>query len=421
MKSSIGRLSAFIGISLLSAPAFAGESTAPFLRNGHEVLEVQAEQNGPVIATAWVEVVKGGFKKLVPLPGTQTECGVSVSSDGGKNWTTPEYYHHPGFPGAFNPHVVVTPENVVYAVCLSDADDYENGFLNVTKSTDLGKTWSPWREVAAVTHGIPDKPTMTYAAGRLTLTYSHIANTPYGMKCRMKILESDDEGRTWARVATPRFPRTPKTIDPSKFNILGDNTIYALGSRLTKRTHFLWGEYKGDVYGGVWFATKKEDGRFTRPIKLSEEVMDPPLVSLYASPDERNLLAVWYNAHARSPQEIAASVSRDGGRTWSKRILIAKQAFNSAALIGNSGSFVVSYTRYATNAKRGQNVISEFTSRGRDTRVVSEFDFDIENFSYIGNTHALLPQADRRSYLWLGMEWFRDTSYFYIGRVRRYL
>lgn len=73
---------------------------------------------------------------------------------------------------------------------------------------------------------------------------------------------------------------------------------------------------------GNIFSYKEESGKWTKALKINDvdEVAKEALIALSA--DGKNAYAVWLNAKSSKGQNVYGAKSADGGKTWSKNILV---------------------------------------------------------------------------------------------------
>ncbi len=134
---------------------------------------------------------------------------VSRSTDGGQTWTyvcpeIPLTKQENDAPGRFHdPHLAELPDGSLVAVvrydCVGTTGKYlhhEHGLMRVARSTDGGKTWTPFAETPML--GFPPH-LLTLPDGKLICTYarrvgrSSVWNPAHGIYATL----STDGGKTW--------------------------------------------------------------------------------------------------------------------------------------------------------------------------------------------------------------------------------
>ncbi|MGH8279488.1 MAG: WD40/YVTN/BNR-like repeat-containing protein [Gammaproteobacteria bacterium] len=265
--------------------------------------------------------------------------GMYKSTDGGKTWS------HIGLE---NTHViswiVVDPSNpdVVYAAALGHvwAPNTERG---VYKTTDGGQTWKKVLYINDGTGAItlamdPSKPRVVYA------TMWQFSRQPWGFSSGgpdSGIFKTTDGGAHWSNIT--HAPGLPKgifgkagiAVAPSEPNV-----VYALVQAKTENPNKPGGLYRSDNGGQSWTLVNDSSELTQRAFYYMRVYVDPkdastiylPNVNVFVSHDSGKTLialrpphgdnhAFWINPD--DPQVFiegndgGASVTRDGGKTWS--------------------------------------------------------------------------------------------------------
>src|SRR5215472_10450330 len=167
----------------------------------HEV-QVVSGPGGGCLAAAWTDDTM-----LEGIDGWT--CGYSVSLDSGRSWSAPLFHKRRDFAATGNPTIAVDRRGVVFAVSMSVQADYSSGVLELSHSTDAGRTWSPWRVIASKRNGIPDRPKLAVSSnGELNLVFANVELTGRklpALKSTIQALRSTDRGQTWSELRTISF------------------------------------------------------------------------------------------------------------------------------------------------------------------------------------------------------------------------
>jgi hypothetical protein len=175
-------------------------------------------------------------------------------------------------------------------------------------------------------------PWLSFARGGQLLLGSGIANLPhfpgptFGPEPRQVVSRSGDGGLSWSLPATVQFAP----------GVYSDKSAVTADPLRRGRAYEVWDVRSGpDVdTSAAWFSRSSDGGRTWSPPRL---VYDPgqqhvaPLVTEIAVLPHRVLLDVMQVQHSLSnTSDVMAARSVDGGRTWSRPVLIARGSANQA-------------------------------------------------------------------------------------------
>jgi hypothetical protein len=223
-------------------------------------------------------------------------CCHNVSPDGGKTWGKNACLKAQGSGQTGDPTAGVDDKGNFYIGC----EDYSVHEIRMSSSLDGGKSWSDWKSVQAA----PDKPWLAAAGdGVVFLTW---LGTPGGFK------RSLDHGETWEAVKSLGNFSHGTSIAPGLGGLL--HIHYNMGNKLRY------------VRSRDWGATL-EPGRDLADMGTACYDCHPrqhPIVGAACDPTGQVVAAIW---SATMPggdgnDDVWAVISRDGGDTWTKPILV---------------------------------------------------------------------------------------------------
>jgi len=291
-------------------------------------LPLTACSGGPYIVAGdpWLSFAPSGDLYCVGLAGpshSALHTVVCKSTDGGLQWSAPVILDTPDFaPDKTTITADPTDSHLVYAAW--DRLNFKNhGELGFTRTTDGGNTWEPARSIFATPPGQLAQNTqiLVLPDGMLVdmfyLQYQKSPSQPV-TSLGVQLMRSSDKGQSWSApiqavtmqpILQPNSSGETLTVDPDTGTFVRDTTDpeFAVDSR------------SGDLYV-VW-----EDGRFSN---------------------------FQYN-------DIAFSMSADGGLTWSSPIRINqtpiniaplnRQAFYPIIAVAGNGTIGVTYYDFRFN------------------------------------------------------------------------
>jgi hypothetical protein len=325
--------------------------------------------------------------------GGAVDCGYSISSDGGLNWSRaliPNLTQASGgsYFRATDPVAGIDLSGNVYlnTDCATDAN-FNNGEIAMSKSTDGGQTFAaPVLVYSPPSSAVfPDKNWMaintfsgTATAGRIVVTFSRFTSTASPIARTY----SDDGGATWSVAALVHGPGTdaqgsqPVFLPSGKLVIVywkfGTTSLHLvnsddggvtfgspklvtavsqysepsirnggfLPSAVADRIHdYVYVAYQGRVSANprILF-TKSTDGgtSWTTPIAITDNpagsgVFNPALA---VSPDGQTLTAIFYD-HRDNPGsnvlvDLYLAQSFDGGATWQPNIRVTSTSTDAS-------------------------------------------------------------------------------------------
>jgi hypothetical protein len=285
---------------------------------------------GPFLATAdpWLSFAPNGDLHAVAITwnsnsASDREIVVSKSADGGLHWSAPLVIPGSGTvdPPADHPSVTTDPTDArfAYAIWNGAASPHSSAAV-FTRSTDGGVTWETARAIVQTPEQTFIQFSQIFVLPNGTLVdifefFEQQPNKPITLT-NMQLLRSNDHGQTWSAPAnavtmTPLYRPNGETlvVDPNTGRFVHDltNPSFAIDKR------------NGNLYA-IW-----EDGRFSN---------------------------FQYN-------DIAFSMSGDGGLTWSAPIRVNqtpvniaplnRQAFLPTVAVAADGTIAVTYYDFRFN------------------------------------------------------------------------
>jgi hypothetical protein len=282
---------------------------------------------GPYLGAGdqWFSFAPNGVLHCVALAGQAPDAAntlVLKSVDGGLHWSTPIIVDTPDFaPDKCTITADSTDPRFVYAGWVRPIAKKYNA-LAFTRSTDGDNTWEPTRSIVQSPSGQFDYNTQVLVLPDGSLVNMFVVqfqkpNQPVTSQ-NVQLMRSTDKGRTWSAPTVAVTMQTIMRQDTSGFTLTVDPDTGQL-VRDTDNPSFAVDPRSGNLYA-VW-----EDGRFSN---------------------------FQYN-------EIAFSMSSDGGLTWSSPIRINqtplniptlnRQAFYPIIAVSPNGTIAVTYYDFRFN------------------------------------------------------------------------
>jgi hypothetical protein len=282
---------------------------------------------GPDIVTGdpWLSFAPNGDLYCVALVGSspaQAYTGILKSSDGGLHWSAPALVDTPDFaPDKCTITADSTDAHLVYASWVRQISKKYDA-LAFVRSADGGNTWEPTRSILQSPSGqfAYNPQVLVLPDGTLVnmfLVQFQKPNHPVTSQ-NLQLMRSGDKGRTWSAPIPAVAMQTILRQDPSGFTFTFDPDTGQL-VRDTDNPSFAVDSRSGNLYA-VW-----EDGRFSN---------------------------FQYN-------DIAFSMSSDGGFTWSSPIRINRtpveipalnrQSFYPVIAVSPNGTIAATYYDFRFN------------------------------------------------------------------------
>ncbi|MCS6288503.1 MAG: hypothetical protein H8K10_05945 [Nitrospira sp.] len=318
----------------------------------HEVQVVSGP--GGCLAAAWTDDTKtDGMQGWI--------CGYAVSLDGGQSWSMPMFHKRSDFAISGNPSIAVDTHGVVFAVSMSVQEDYSCGILELSSSSDSGRSWSGWTTITSKQNGIPDRPKLITATdGNLHLVFSNVernqrSGTLKRLRSTIQAMHSMDHGGTWSE------PKTiSKGVQRSRWFVDGYQGPAIIeapnGSVIVS-----WADYYGN---GVSFSVRRNNEvEFDSPVWVRLKALPgttllswllgatfgTPVTELAVDATGRNIVITVHEAHAMGPVLLVGS--QDGGKTWSRLSQLTRRGSNVSIAFDSIGRLHAIWTEL-----RGQEV-----------------------------------------------------------------
>jgi photosystem II stability/assembly factor-like uncharacterized protein len=308
------------------------------------------------LAVAAATMFRTGFQTGEPTMGVSKDGTIFVqalagspqvfrSKDGGRKWedVSPKFGERNRHPESLDPFLYVDP-----ATDRVFTYDFLFGCSEISFTDDLGKTWTTTvLNCGEMDHqnlfaGPPvTSPTVGYPNVVYTCS-TQAGATIYSVATQC--LKSLDGGLSWVPTGTPPF-----VTDRQKENDLGIEGYChgAIG-------HGYVGS-DGTVYipkglcGQPWLAISHDEGATWTRVQVADNGMPQTTIGVYeheasvASDDKGNVYYFWMG-HDRLPY---LAVSKDGGETWGKPMMVGPPGLKEAALphldAGGPGGVAVVY------------------------------------------------------------------------------
>ncbi len=341
------------------------------------------------LLAAWQETrfTDGGARSL----------GVAVSTSGGRRWTDAL------LPGltivdggewdlASDPWPTFGPDGIAYynSLLVSDDEDLGTNAIAVSVSRDGGFTWGAPVEIVRDDFDFNDKNSMVADAvagsrhrGNAYVGWdvNVLGNGGFGAQ-RMVVSRSTDEGKSWSK---------PKRLVQSATNIgivmrVGpDGTLYAVWS----------GADAVDTNLSIRFAKSTNGGRrFTKAVKIADALSmgvkgfrsGSILPSFDIDPTTGDLFVVWSDGRFTGADQVAMSVSRDGGDTWT-----------TPARVNDGPAMVPAMTVSVAANRAGEILVGYYTQRNADPSATI-VDYYVNRSVDGGNTFEEGVRVTRKSF-----------------------
>ena len=309
----------FLLVLLAFVSVVQADSGQPFFEKG-----VIAAADKPYYSNYIPNIARLSDGKLLTVWGAGGRSGDrdsrimgSVSSDGGKVWSTPFQIFSTA--GAWNgdPSIVVDGnKTMVFVTVVEDPNVIEKLEIWKTTSVDSGKTWSK-PVLVPMPHKYSDSKThagLKLRDGTLLLPYSWdvwieegmIPRTEGEMNLKASALISRDHGETWqpggdVHVEAPRTSpfSTGGACEPAIVE-LANGELYMLVRTSTTR---------------AWESRSRDGGKTWDSPKPSPLVAHNTPVALWRLDNSPEIVAVWNNS-PRNRWPLTVALSKDEGRTW---------------------------------------------------------------------------------------------------------
>ncbi|MBU2667278.1 glycoside hydrolase [Actinoplanes bogorensis] len=303
--------------------------------------------------------------------------GVAVSRDGGRTWrpaAAPPFTQCAGgnatnggdYERASNPWVSFGPDGTLYLIALATNPLDDDSVMLTSRSTDGGDTWGPVRTLIddddpAV---LNDKPSITADPWRRGHAYavwdrlSGLGSATEPSFGPTYFTRTVDGGRTWTTPAPILDPGPNAQTIASVVEVLGDGTLVLVTDVITPDgVGHITAVRSAD--GGTTWGSSQEIGSLTWAT-----VTDPAsgarirtadyLLSTAADPrrGHRELYVSWQDAafSGGTLSQIAGSVSRDGGLTWTPPSRLSpadRQAFLPQLAVNDHGTPLLTYLDFS--------------------------------------------------------------------------
>jgi hypothetical protein len=223
-------------------------------------------------------------------------CGYTGSQDGGVTWSTNELYG-----GRLNqcgdPVISADPSsNALWRLAMPFSVSPYDSDLDLSKSTDGGKTWGPWVSAVSAGGGLNDKPWFAVDGQYIAVTWTFFGGG------EISFIRSLDGGATWGGKQT--------------FGS-GQGTCVAIDG--TGRTHMGWGTstvkyHHSDDKGATW--SPASPAQIGNGGSGGGTPRSNPLPGCAVSRDGKNVYWVWAGDTGGASEDVWVAVSNDGGANW---------------------------------------------------------------------------------------------------------
>lgn len=364
-------------LALLQAPAAAGDvivpvsaspvyniSQTPQLAEGEEYVAFNPKDSDNLIvgSNQWQPLTFSDSPDYIGLgPSGFTRCAVWSSQDGGTTWSggampeaglgpvsnplpipqVPREFGEPGNVFSADQNTVFDRNGTAWYTCLNFGVTTGVELLNVWRSDDGGRTWSP--PVAAFSQTTDlnrqmDRPFLAIDQsgglndGTLYLAWETIFYDP--VHPEVFVRASHDGGQSWGPIVRVDDASHPSMWDARLFPMVGaDGTLYIVYDSAILATIFPWLPQvdhpslvlASSTDGGLTFSYHWVKRDIARPAPPDED--EPELnefISSMATDTRRaGRVAVAWPELVHGESRIMLRSSRDGGQTWSPQIDVA--------------------------------------------------------------------------------------------------
>ena len=281
------------------APVDGEHVGAAMLERQHEVDAVALPGGGTAIA--WTDDMSAA--------GVSGWTCAFAADDGG--WTTTLRYRHAGYQLSGNPAVAVARDGTLYALCMSVDEGYGKGALDLARSDDRGRSWTPWSTVASRVGGIPDRPKLLACGGALHLVFTDVVlrdGLPL-LSAAIVYQRSTDGGRTWSP------PRELSGIrDPDDVSFIDGYQGGAIECAADGTIVIAWGDYYGRTVHTTTSATAGETFSAPTDVPLGDVLIGTPCLELAVASTSRDMVMTVHEGHAVG--DTHWSRSGDAGASW---------------------------------------------------------------------------------------------------------
>jgi hypothetical protein len=316
------------------------------------------------IVAAWIQ---GPFQNII----------AAVSFDGGQNWQQvpiPFSVCSGGsYLGTGDPWLSFAPNGDLYAIALAGNTSAE---VFVTKSSDGGLHWSAATLVSGNVDLPPDHPSITADPTDARRVFAIWGGTSSGKRGTAVFARTTDGGLTWD--APHRIVQTnPQSfIQFSQILVLPDGTLVDIFEFFEQQpnkpiTFTSLQVLRSADHGQTWSAPinavtimplyRRNGNTLIVDPETGKFVGDPTNPSFAVDGRNGNLYAVWEDGRFSNfhYNDVAFSMSADGGRTWSEPIRVNqtplniqpanRQSFFPSIAVAADGTIGVSYYDFRFN------------------------------------------------------------------------
>jgi hypothetical protein len=319
------------------------------------------------VAAAWIQ---GLFQNII----------AAVSFDGGRTWKQvpiPFTVCSGGpFLGSGDPWLSFAPNGDLHAIALV-GNTLDTRVLGASKSTDGGLHWSPPVLITHSSDPTPDHPAITADPTDARFAYAVWDIDAGGGRGPSAFSRTTDKGLTWEAPRTLVQPASHNGIQFSQILVLPDGTLVDLYeqyySTQTKKplTETSLRLIRSTDRGRTWSAPQvavemtplylPNGATFVADPETGQVVNDPTNPSFAVDRRNGNLYAVWEDGRFSNFQnnDVAFSMSADGGFTWSAPIRVnqtplnipasSRQSFFPIIAVASEGTIGVTYYDFRFN------------------------------------------------------------------------
>jgi hypothetical protein len=320
------------------------------------------------IVAAWIQ---GPFQDII----------AAVSFDGGHNWQRvpiPLTVCSGGsYLGAGDPWLSYAPNGDLYAIAIAANSNITSKFeIFVTKSSDGGLHWSAATLVSGNVDLPIDHPSITADPTDARFVYAIWDGTSSGKRGPAVFARTTDGGATWEAPRTIVQTDTQSFIQFSQILVLPDGTLVDMFEFYEQQpnkpiTFTNLQVLRSADHGQTWSAPinavtmtplyRPNGETLVVDPKTGQFVQDPTNPSLAVDGRNGNLYAVWEDGGFANFQynDVAFSMSADGGFTWSSPIRVNqtplnippanRQSFFPSIAVAADGTIGVSYYDFRFN------------------------------------------------------------------------